>query len=79
MNFNVLEVHTVNKLTKSKLVIQSQPLDHGGIYIVNPRQSQNQQLGEGMCTVFQFTDTRNADSRERRSGSSDHGAHRPSI
>jgi hypothetical protein len=52
MNFNVLEVHNVRKLTKSKLVIQSQPLDHGGIYIVNPRQSQNKQLGEGMCTVF---------------------------
>jgi hypothetical protein len=51
-NFNVLEVHSVRKLTKSKLVIQSQPLDHGGIYTVNPRQSKNQQLGEGMCTVF---------------------------
>jgi hypothetical protein len=52
MNFNVLEVHRVRKLTKSKLAIQSQPLDHGGIYTVNPRQSKNQQLGEGMCTVF---------------------------
>jgi hypothetical protein len=52
MNFNVREVHRVRKLTKSKLLIQSQPLDHGGIYTVNLRQSQNQQLGEGMCIVF---------------------------
>jgi hypothetical protein len=39
--FNVLEVHRVSKLTKSKFAIQSQSLDHGGIYTVSPRKSQN--------------------------------------